>query len=296
MHADDAVVRYPEGLGTAAGIDRSDFAQAHREISLRHRDILPQIGTPMPLRMLPTNDAAETVAWFEVTEERERRKLVAALGVRIVDGLPRIGWATLAAVRLSPGVPIPWENFRDIEKSLCDVLMATDVPMRRRLHVGSRLLGALRDKATVDTNRWLAEPAEEITTELRTAIHEMLMKILGWDRAVLKELPQAIPAALFEMEVRDPMVLARILQNTLFCKTYSYSFDLTTAYNFLIVLYLLTLIMQEAASGPLSDPIWRELGSLGVHGLLKSVLHDGVPEGFRTVFGTAEFGLWMLRA
>jgi hypothetical protein len=71
---------------------------------------------------------------------------------------------------------------------------------------------------------------------------------------------------------------------------------LTTAFNFLIVLYLLTLIMQEAATGSLSDPMWRELGSLGVHGLLKSVLHEGVPEGFRTVFGTAESRLWMLRA
>jgi len=54
--------------------------------------------------------------------------------------------------------------------------------------------------------------------------------------------------------------------------------------------------MQEASHGPLSDAMWRELGSLGVHGLLKSVLHEGVPEGFRNLFGTAEFGQWLLVA
>jgi hypothetical protein len=61
-------------------------------------------------------------------------------------------------------------------------------------------------------------------------------------------------------------------------------------------LYLLTLVMQEASHGTLSDAMWRELGSLGVHGLLKSVLHEGVPEGFRNLFGTAEFGQWLLVA
>jgi hypothetical protein len=59
-------------------------------------------------------------------------------------------------------------------------------------------------------------------------------------------------------------------------------------------LYLLTIVMQAASSGPLSDVMWQELGSLGVHGLLKNVLHDGVPEGFRAVLGTSEFGQWAL--
>ena len=86
------------------------------------------------------------------------------------------------------------------------------------------------------------------------------------------------------------------MQKSVFCKTYSYPYDLTTAFNFLIVLYLLALIMQEASQGALSDAMWRELGSLGVHGLLKSVLHEGVPDGFRSVLGTADFGQWLLVA
>jgi hypothetical protein len=135
-----------------------------------------------------------------------------------------------------------------------------------------------------------------ISAEQRQAIHDMLVRVLAWDRAVLQSLPRAIPPAACENDAREPEVLARLLQNTLFCKTYSYAFDLPTAYNFLIVLYLLALLMQEASPHRLTERMWRELGSLGVHGLLKKVLHEGVPDGFRQVFGTAEFGMWMLSA
>ena len=487
-HTADALLRSGAGLRQASEIDRHEFARAHREISLQGHDVLPRFANPVPLQTSVDADGEQGVAWFELIETVAQQKLVAAVGVKRIEGAARIGWATLAvhvqgwsyrdgllqsladyawmgkaepiraralieasyfrrhrraavkfnslpdarfscqmstvcckhdfeivlpleaqlvidampwerlrpelsgtrlpqradgqlqlkalnetcrflgtlgqclihqtigrqpfgpccvfpvafaktpegiAVGLSPicestrrgiglplgermddlnerlahaepreadefrlaaGASIPWENFRDIEKALCDVLAAPDLPLRRRLYVGARLLGALRTSEPVDVSRWLAEPPGEITPELRKAIHDMLAKVLGWDRAVLRSLPPEIPAGLSVLEAHEPAILARILQNTLFCKTYSYPFDLTTAYNFLIVLYLLALAMQEAARGTLSDPMWRELGALGVHGLLKSVLHEGVPEGFRTLFGTADFGLWMLLA
>jgi len=486
MHAADAIVRYPEGSGPARGIERAAFAHAHREINLRGQDSLPRFTCAKRLDVPVDIDAAESVLWFEVIETREQRSLIAALGLKIVDGMPRIGWCTLAArveswsygdgalqsvadypwmrttepararalldasyfrrhwrasvefrtlpdarfscqmstdcckhdfeitlppeaqlvidaipwqavkpelmgiqlpmrpdgqlqlktqnepcrflgaqhqclihqtlgrqpfgpcsvfpfafaqtpegiavsmspicgasrrgmglplaareddlrerlmqaeprradgFRLAPGVEISWEQFRDIEKGLCDVLAAQELPMRRRLYVGARLLGALRNSEPIDMNRWLGDPPVEITSELREALRGMLTKVLGWDRATLRALPQMIPPKLAALEVLEPTVVARILQNTLFCKTYSYPFDLTTAYNFLIVLYLLALVMQVASNGPLTDAMWQELGSLGVHGLLKSVLHEGVPEGFRSTFGTAEFGQWLL--
>lgn len=197
---------------------------------------------------------------------------------------------------LAPAAEISWEQFRDIEKLLCAVLAEEELPMRRRLYVGARFLGALRNGEPVDMNHWLAEPPIQITGELREAIRGMLAKVLAWDRATLKALPQTIPEGLASLEMLEPAVIGRILRNTLFCKAYSYTFDLTTAYNFLIVLYLLALIMQESSPGTLSDAMWRELGSLGVHGLLKGVLHEGVPDGFRTIFGTAEFGQWLLVA
>ncbi len=210
---------------------------------------------------------------------------------RLVHAEPR----SADVYRLAPGIEIPWERFRDIEKALCDCLAAGDIPMRRRLYVGARLLGSLKDNQPIEVNAWLRESAGAITAELREAIRGMLARIIGWERSALRRLPREIPPDLFNLEVRDAAIMTQILRNTLFCKVYSYPFDLTTAYNHLIVLYLLALTMQAAAT-PLSDEMWRELGSLGVHGLLKSMLHEGMPEGFRALLGTADFGVWMLAA
>ena len=479
LHTDDAVVRYPEGVGSAADIDPAQFAATHRQLSLEGQHALPRFQRVALL------NAAEDVTWFEVIETREQRHFVLALGVhearigwctlagrvenwsyrdgllhsiadypwmrttepararallessyfrrhwrspvkfstlpdarfscqmstdccrhdfeitlppeaqRVVDAMPweSLGRADLVGTRLpvrpdgklqlkalnetcrflgaqsqclihqtlgrqpfgpcsvfpfalartpvgvavamspicgatrrglgvmlaereddlrerlaqadarrpegfrvAPGADITWEQFRDTEKVLCDILAAQQLPLRRRLYLGTRLLGALKDNETVDMNRWLAEPPVAITAELRDAIRGMLVKVLGWDRATLRALPQTLPADIAHLEVRESTVMVRILQNTLFCKTFSYPYDLTTAFNFLITLYLLTLVMQEASHGTLSDAMWRELGSLGVHGLLKSVVHEGVPEGFRNLFGTAEFGQWLLVA
>ena len=198
--------------------------------------------------------------------------------------------------RLAPGVAIPWQSFRDIEKGLCDCLAAEELPLRRRLYVGARLLGALADGSTIDVPAWRSEALPPLKPELRAAIHGMLSRLLGWNRAVLRELPQEIPAVLPALEASEAPLVARILRNTLCCKVYSYPFDLTTAHNYLIVLYLMALIMQTAAAGPLPERMWRELGSLGVHGLLKSMLHEGMPDEFRALLGRSEFGLWMLAA
>jgi hypothetical protein len=199
------------------------------------------------------------------------------------------------AFRLSPDVEISWERFRDIEKALCECLAAEGIPLRRRLHMGSRLLRALRDGEPLDMNSWLTESPVEITGELREALRGMLARVVGWDRAALQALPALLPPNLSNLEVSDSAIVVRILQNTLFSKVYSYPFDLTTAHNFLIVMYLLTLVMQaDAPAGLLSDVMWQELGSLGVHGLLKSLLHEGVPDGFRATLGTPECGQWML--
>jgi hypothetical protein len=210
---------------------------------------------------------------------------------RLVHAEPR----SAEAYRLAPGVEIPWERFRDIEKGLCDCLADGDVPMRRRLYVGARLLGALKDNQPIEVSAWLAEPPAVINAELREAIRGMIARIIGWERSALRRLPREVPPDLFGREVREAAILTQILRNTLFCKVYSYPFDLTTAYNHLVVLYLLALVM-EASATPLSAQMWRELGSLGVHGLLKSMLHEGMSEGFRSLLGTADFGVWMLAA
>ena len=200
------------------------------------------------------------------------------------------------AYRLAPDREIPWADFQGIEQGLLDCLAAEELPMRRRLYVGTRMLGAVLRGESFDTAGWLAEPLPPISAELRTAIRGMLEKVLRWDRRTLQASALSVPQDLAGLELRDTAVVARILRNTLFSKSYSYQFDLTTAFNFGIVLYLLTLVMQAAVPGPLPESHWRELGALGTHGLLKDLLHEGVPEGFRSVFATSEFGQWMLAA
>jgi hypothetical protein len=487
MHAADAPVRHAQGVGPAAGVGEAEFALAHRNISLQGGERLPDFSDPVLLQQTASEDAPESVAWFEMREAREARRLVVAMGSRMSDGVSRIVWCTLAdhiqpwsfrdgllqtladypwmrkaepaaarslidaayfrrysrtpirfsslpdarfscqmstacckhdyeitlppeaqllidampwhrlnpvltgtrlrerpdgklqlkgadetcrflgrqnlclihqtlgrqpfgaccvfpfsfartpegvavglspicgsvrmglgvspgereedlrerlvhteprsadAYRLAPRVEVPWERFRDIEKGLCDCLAASDIPMRRRLHVGARLLGALKDNQPIEVSAWVAESPPQINAELRDAIHGMLARIIAWERPTLRRLPRQIPTDLVNLEVCEPAALSLILRNTLFCKVYSYPFDLTTAHNHLILLYLLALTMQ-AAGAPLSEEMWRELGSLGVHGLLKSMLHEGMPEGFRSLLGTADFGMWMLAA
>ncbi|HEY6482216.1 MAG TPA: hypothetical protein VIY54_01690 [Steroidobacteraceae bacterium] len=203
---------------------------------------------------------------------------------------------TATAFRIAPGIEVPWKTFRDVEQGLRECLAPGDIPLRRRLHVGSRLLSAVRKREPIETARWLDEPLAQISSELRAAIHGMLTKVLHWDRAALRTLPADIPANLCELEMREAAILVRILQNVMFSKVYSYPYDLTTAHNFVIVLYLLALIMQARSAGPMPELLWQELGSLGVHGLLNNVLHEGVPEGFRALLGTSDFGRWALAA
>ena len=200
------------------------------------------------------------------------------------------------AYRLTPDREIPWADFRGIEQGLLACMAAEELPMRRRLYVGTRMLGAVLRQELFDTAAWLAEPLPPITDELRVAIRGMLDKVLRWDRKVLRQLPLSLPADLAGRELRDTAAVARILRNTLFSKSYSYQFDLTSAFNFGIVLYLLTLVIQAAIPGPLPESYWREIAALGTHGLLKNLLHEGVPDGFRAVFASSEFGQWMLAA
>ncbi len=211
---------------------------------------------------------------------------------RLVHAEPR----SSEVFRLTPERAIPWEPFRDIEKGLCDCLAAEDLPLRRRLYVGARLLGALAEGSPIEVATWQHEPMPPLRDDLRAAIHGMLARLLTWNRSVLRDLPRDIPADLAQCEISEPAMLTGILRNTLYCKVYSYPLDLTSAHNYLIVLYLLALLMQMASGGPLPPPMWRELGSLGVHGLLKTMLNEGMPENFRTLLGRSEFGVWLLAA
>jgi hypothetical protein len=190
---------------------------------------------------------------------------------------------------------VSWESFRDIETALLDLLGQSQTPLHRRLYAGNRLLDALRRNEPINLNAWLEEPPGRLTDEYRDTLRTYLAKILDWDRLALKRLPPGISLDLRHDRLRDEPVLRAILKNLLFSKVYSYPFDLTTAHNMLILVYLLTLIMQSAFEGPLSDALWQELAAWGTEGLGASLLPDSAPKALVDYLGSAEFGqsaLW----
>jgi hypothetical protein len=196
--------------------------------------------------------------------------------------------------RLAPALEVPWESFRDIETSLLDLLDQSQQPLHRRLYAGNRLLDALRRKEAVNLSAWLEEPPGQLTDEYRATLRTYLAKILAWDRLALKRLSPGMSLDLRHDRLRDEPVVVAILKNLLFSKVYSYPFDLATAHNMSILLYLLTLIMQSAFDGPLPDELWQELAGFGGHGLLTALLPDSAPQGLVEFLGSSEFGQWAL--
>lgn len=96
MHAADAPVRHAQGVGPAGGVGEAEFARAHRDISLQGGERLPDFVDPVLLQETASRDAPESIAWFEVRETRDGRRLLVAMGSRMSDGVSRIVWCTLA--------------------------------------------------------------------------------------------------------------------------------------------------------------------------------------------------------
>lgn len=196
--------------------------------------------------------------------------------------------------RLAPALEIPWETFCQVETLLVTLLDQSQKPLYRRLYAGNRLLDALRRNEALNLNVWLEEPPGELGDELRAEMRTYLARILAWDRLALKRLPQGMSLDLRHDCLRDEPVVVAMLKNLLFSKVYSYPFDLATAHNMAILLYLLTLATQSAFDGPLPSELWQELASLGGHGLLASLRPDSAPQSLVEFLGSSEFGQWAL--
>lgn len=226
-----------------------------------------------------------------------RNRLGPSLAERQFDVRERLFLAPVRSpngFRLAPALEIPWESFRQIETILLDLLEKPQVPLRQRLYAGNRLLDALRRNEPIDVGAWLEEPPGILAEEYRETLRTYLAKIFAWDRRGFARLPQGMSLDLHHDRVRDESVVVDILRNLQFSKAYSYPYDLTTAHNLSILLYVLTGIMQSAFDGPLPDELWQELAALGGHGLLASLLPDSAPEGLKAFLGSSEFGQWAL--
>lgn len=196
--------------------------------------------------------------------------------------------------RLTSDREVSWTQFRQIEASICECLDDQAIPLRRRLYRTATILerGGQR---RMEIDPWLDNHAVVLLPDLRTKLRELFARVLSIQRPVLQTLGGIVPEDLCERETRFPVTLSQILRNTLFSKVFSYKFDMTTAQNLLVVLYLVALTMEATNGGALSNAMWEELGALGVHGLLGSLLEPpGALSKFRDLLGMPEFGVWLL--
>jgi hypothetical protein len=196
--------------------------------------------------------------------------------------------------RLAPGNPVQWTAFRDAEALLRSLLERTEFPLHRRLALGARALLALAAGSSFDLGAALAVPPIAIDASLHEQIGQLLDRIQRWDRLALRELPSAVPRDLRHDELVDDGPVAAELQTLHFGKVYSYEFDLTTAHNFGILLYLTALAWQRRFPTGLDALRRGELALLGSHGLLSSLLPPDAPPALRTLLGSPQFGEWAL--
>jgi hypothetical protein len=196
--------------------------------------------------------------------------------------------------RVAPGRAVGWTAFRDTEALLRALLERRELPLHRRLFLGARALGVLLAGGEFDPGAALAAPPVVIDAPLREQLGQLLDRIQGWDRLALRELPSRVPRDLRHGDLIDAEPLAAELENLHFGKVYSYEFDLTTAHNFAILLYLTALAWQRGFPQGLDALRRRELALLGSHGLLKSLLPQDAPPALRTLLGSAQFGEWAL--
>jgi hypothetical protein len=220
-----------------------------------------------------------------------------ALAEREIDLRRRLAIARLRTTdryRLAPDRAVTWAVFRDTERLLGALLEREDLALHQRLYLGVRVLEARVQGAGDQLEAWANSSPGKIGADLRRQLADLLERVLRWDRRALHDLPKSVPQDLRHEELQGASRLAAELRNLHFSKVYSYEFDLTTAHNLGIVLYLIALAWQRQFPQGLDALRTRELSLLGSHGLLKSLLLPNAPPAFRALLGSAQFGEWAL--
>lgn len=200
------------------------------------------------------------------------------------------------AFRIAPGHDVSEEAFRDAETVLRQVLDLGHLPMRRRLWMGVRVLEAWLVGGRMNFLGWEREPLEALE-DIEQAFAETLLGMVFDGAAVsLSDLP-ADQAFALAGEVADPERMVAWFEDVLFSESLSVPFDLSTAFNALIVLYLITLQLQAAFEGPVPDRAWRSLTAFAMQGGLAHMLDTLFTEipDLREPMGLPSYGLLFLR-
>ena len=198
--------------------------------------------------------------------------------------------------KLNCDLEVPWESFRDAERALVDLLDRRELPLHRRLWLGSRLLEAWPTGRRSLDPAWEEEPIAPLPEASMIMIQYTVIGVaLERCRALLGDRLEPPLPAVSHSELQQPELLAGLLRNLYHSKAFSYSYDLTTSHNLLVILYLVVLHLQTLHPGEaLPDAVWRDIGALGSHNGIALFLRLSGAE-HHDFFGQAPFGQWLLR-
>lgn len=264
-----------------------------------------QFGTPVfsacttfPFTFAETPEGIDVAASFFCGSVRSRLGLPLAereadLRARLAQG----GAKRAEAFRIGPDREVPWEAFRDAEHVLRQVLRLGHLPLRRRLWMGTRVLEAWMTGGRMNYLGWEREPLEPLE-DIEQAFAQTLLQTVFDGAAV--SLPELPPGQAFQVaggEVRDTETMVGWFENILFSKELSYPFDLSTAFNMLVVLYLIVRELERVYDGPVPERAWRSVTAFVTHGGLTHMLETLFAEipDLKEPMGTPTYGMLFLR-
>lgn len=210
--------------------------------------------------------------------------------------------------RLSPGRPISWERFRQIEAALLDALdpqVRPETPVRLRLAAGLRWLASLPPDAPpppLELAR-LVQPLAPPPPEQR-ALWQQILALASSNRAFQPLLPGSPDAAARPRDVPGaadhelgalPFV-PYFLRTLVFSKTLSFHHGVVAGWNFVTLAYCLFVerfrrVRPELLNDDLLAPFF-----LGIqHEPLRALLERMGP-ALGGIEHTPELGLWLLQA
>jgi hypothetical protein len=166
-----------------------------------------------------------------------------------------------------------WETFKAAEALLIAALDRTDLPLRRRLWLGSRLLMAAElGRPLAFDPAWETEPMTgpgSVKRDEAEAALAVLARGMDIERPAPMQGAKETPGS-----VREGW-LTGVIKNILFSKTYSYAISLVAAHHVCVVLALFVERLEaKVAPEPLPEPLVINLAMRIFHGQLHAFLRE----------------------
>jgi len=189
--------------------------------------------------------------------------------------------------RLEDNGPADWPAYRAAEEVLLALLLRTELPLDRRLWLGSLYLTALRDGVPPD---WAAleaspEPVSSVPLASRLALLDTVAETML--------LPASGVQALAPDDEATAALLTSMARNVVFSKRYAARYGLRASWH--AVGLMATLVRQARSRHPdlhLEDRAAWSIGAVIMHGRFRHVLK--VAPALEALFLSTDFIAWLI--